>query len=406
MPESNNDQAYSGSQRRVPPPSLNQPLQLELRESASDTRSCMTCMFDKQLTSLYSTTICIISTAHHHPEAPGTPWIGSPLQPTLGGDFEDDEQQSQMHGDDDTGSSATSNIDVPLASNADASQPLHTSPPSHPLLADNAPASLITSDVIEDADSPMRNESTSSDSNANKEPRRSSSAWPSASEMDEEEFKDYLASLEIAKPKPRPRRKHLDRKMELARLKQQLVNILAYRTELLQSVNANSAPPDIQEATDVILRVHGLPSAAEVQHASNHPLHQSNELSARQIERPSSAPSTSSVRSNQASSTAASDSSNAEAIEEEIFAMNDEIQKLMISINELDKIKDPQIELSFTGPKQKNLQRARPDDDLWTEHTGRAPGIVSILSPTYTSDANEVQSAAAPPLRIWNRLRY
>lgn len=270
------------------------------------------------------------------------------------------------------------NANAPLAPNADISQPLHASSSSPPLLAEHAPASLATSDGIEDAvAAALQHRQAETSSPALQ--KKASSPWPSACEMAPEDLKEYLTSLEIPKPKPRPRRKHLDRKMELAKLKQQLVDLLAYRTQLLQLNEASSAPPDIQGATDRILRVHGLPNALDDEdNMSGHVLRQPPP-SSRQVGRSASAPSISSATSVDAQSTAP-DYPDAEAIEEEILTMNEEIQKLMLSINELDKIKDPQIELSFTGPKQKNMQRARPDDDLWTEHTGRAPGIVSDLS--------------------------
>jgi hypothetical protein len=262
-----------------------------------------------------------------------------------------------------------------MPSNADPVQPSTTSRFVAPLVSEQSPAALITSDVVEDPQTvsarPVSPAPASKGTGGD-------SRWPSAIEMAPEALRDYLASMEIAKPKPRPRRKHLDRKLDLQRMKRELEDILVHRANLIKIEESSSAPPAMEGAADRILRIHGLPNPSYADGASNTDGGKNAEHSeaAKDPPRPSSAQSSPPVQL-QHHLCIKNGSSSASTIEDEILTLNEDIEKLMISISELDKIKDPQIELSFTGPKTKNLQRARPDDELWTDLTGRAPGIVS-----------------------------
>lgn len=257
---------------------------------------------------------------------------------------------------------------VPLAADADLTEPLHaTALDTAPLLPEQSPAALVTSDVVEDprAGSKLRRPASRRSQSSDGEAR-----WPSASEMSPEALREYLLSMEVAKPKPRPRRKHLDHKLERQRMKQELEDILARRADLMSLEEAGSAPPVMPERDELDRRFDG---EETVQQASA-----SSPPSAAAYQHPLYAGSASSSGSLQP--IGGSNKLEGESIEEEILRLNDSVEALMISINELDKVKDPQIELSFTGPKTKNLQRARPDDELWTDLTGRAPGIVGSSS--------------------------
>lgn len=306
-------------------------------------------------------------TAHHHPEAPGTPWPESPPQ-EVNHIFE----QAQPSSDRNTSQPAPlSHAEVTAVDLSAASTlPTTVSSATMALLPEQPPATLRTCDVIEDprADSPVSEVLLKASRGSSGEPH-----LPSASELSRDALREYIASLEIIKPKPRPRRKHLDYKLEQQKLKQQLEDILARRAELIKLEESNSVPAEPEHEADAINKFNGAQDISseygegydETSNSTQHTLYDR---------------STGSSDAERHHLSTSVNSTVAISIEEEIYRLNDHIEALMVSINELDKIKDPQIELSFTGPKTKNLQRARPDDDLWTDLTGRAPGIVSIKS--------------------------
>lgn len=320
-----------------------------------------------------------ILAAHYHPEAPGTPWVGSPVlevpQDNLGAPQASPSIRVPTP-------ASSGNHQAPFAADADHIRSSHERPAgSAILLSEQAPASLATADVIDD---PVESASHGREGSQLSGRRDSTSTsmgqrWPSASEMSPEMLREYLATMEIPKPKPRPRRKHLDRKKELIRMKKELEDILIHRTALLKLEEARNVPPGAQIAADRLLQMHGLELRANQQYDVNTEEEGGHEVDSSRLSRPMSAQSTFQSESSQISPINSKDV-NMHAIEEEIIDLNNEIERLMVSISELDKIKDPQIELSFTGPKTKNMQRARLDDELWTDITGRAPGIVRLQS--------------------------
>lgn len=355
-------------------PSSHRPLQPDLRElSLRHARPHVR----PPLTSPTNLVHVILHPAHHHPEAPGTPWVGSPLEATLGHNFEEEAGPATGGLNPLLPSMSAVADSTPTTASTDTGHPLQIPPGSLPLplIAEQAPASKATTDVIDDNQYRQTQIDGTTPAATFKRPN---SPWPSADELAPEVFHDYLASMEVPKPKPRPRRKHLDRKMELARMKKQLEDILAHRAHLLRIEEASSAPPDMQGATDRILRVHGLSASSWHDSASADATGHLPSAS-ESGQRPASAQSRLPEEHQDNLTTGGAVSRATTTIEDEILTLNDEIERLMVSISELDKIRDPQIEISFTGPKTKNLQRARQDDELWTELTGRSPGIVSNL---------------------------
>lgn len=311
---------------------------------------------------LYRVTASTNIAAHYHPEAPGTPWPTSPPLETV--HIPDDDQAASAR----TPVEHATRIpveDVSVAADANPTKSLHTSTSALQPLPAQSPAAVLTTDVDEDPQAEVRPPPSATWRSPDSD---GAGYWPSASEMTPYAFRKYIESMQIPKPKPRPRRKHFDRKLERQRLRQELENTLARRAELMSLEEASSAPPVMQAPSshgrDLIEHDSAQRASASVPpvfDASQHPLYAGSTFSSETVR---SADSDIDLRD--------------ESVEEEISRLNESVEALMISISELDKLKDPQIELSFTGPKAKNLQRARPDDELWTDLTGRAPGIVSL----------------------------